>query len=97
MFSHVHQNKSSIPIQRTIRYITPSSSYKKVRTERGPGQRMILNLGTDFSVPEEKWKDLANRIEEIVTGQDPLFSCPEEIEESAAGYAKNIIAYHGKE
>ena len=70
---------------------------ESVRTKRGPRQRMILNLGTNFSVPEEKWKDLANRIEEIVTGQDPLFSCPEEIEESAARYAKNIIAYHGTE
>lgn len=58
---------------------------------------MILNLGADFTVPEEKWKDLANRIEEIITGQNPLFACPEEIEEFAIRYAKNIIAYHGKE
>lgn len=70
---------------------------ESVRTERGPRQRMILNLGADFTVPEEKWKDLANRIEEIITGQNPLFACPEEIEEFAIRYAKNIIAYHGKE
>src|SRR5271169_3269262 len=43
---------------------------ESVRTERGPRQRMLLNLGTDFTVPEEKWKDLANRIEEIVTGPE---------------------------
>jgi len=30
---------------------------------------MVLNLGADFSVPEEKWKELANRMEEIATGQ----------------------------
>ncbi len=70
---------------------------ESVRTERGPRQRMLLNLGTDFSVPEEKWKDLANRIEEIVTGQGPLFPRPGEIEGLAARYARNVIAYHGQE
>ena len=34
---------------------------------------MVANLGADFNVPEEKWKDLANRIEQIVTGQSSLF------------------------
>jgi len=53
---------------------------ESVRTERGPRQRMLLNLGTDFAVPEEKWKDLANRIEEIVTGQNQVFPCAEKIE-----------------
>jgi transposase len=71
---------------------------ESVRTERGPRQRMLLNLGTDFSVPEGEWKDLANRIEEMVTGQRPLFpERPGKIEALAAGYAKNIIAYHGEE
>ena len=58
---------------------------------------MLLNLGKDFPVPEERWKDLANRIEEIVTGQNPLFAYPKEIEERAVGYARTVIAYHGKE
>lgn len=44
---------------------------ESVRTERGPRQRMVLNLGTDFTLPEEQWKDLANRIEEMITGQGP--------------------------
>jgi transposase len=71
---------------------------ESVRTERGPRQRMLLNLGTDFGVPEEKWKDLANRIEEMVTGQRPLFpGRPGKIEELAAGYARSVIAYHGEE
>jgi transposase len=71
---------------------------ESVRTERGPRQRMLLNLGTDFGVPEEKWKDLANRIEEMVTGQRPLFSGrPGKIDELAAGYARSVIAYHGEE
>jgi len=69
---------------------------ESLRTERGPRQRMVLNLGTDFSLPEEHWKDLANRIEEIVTGQHPLFTYPEEVESLAELYARRIIAYHGE-
>jgi len=69
---------------------------ESLRTERGPRQRMVLNLGTDFSLPEEHWKDLANRIEEIVTGQRPLFTSSEEVESLAELYARRIIAYHGE-
>src|SRR3989339_426840 len=67
---------------------------ESLRTERGPRQRMVLNLGADFSLPEEQWKDLANRIEEIVTGQHSLFACPEAVETLADLYARRIIAYH---
>src|SRR5271169_1098380 len=69
---------------------------ESVRTERGPRQRMLLNLGTDFTVPEEKWKDLANRIEEIVTGQSRVFPCGDDIEERAIRYAREVVAYHGE-
>jgi transposase len=69
---------------------------ESLRTERGPRQRMVLNLGTDFSLPEEHWKDLANRIEEIVTGQHHLFTYPDEVESYAELYARRIIAYHGE-
>jgi hypothetical protein len=30
---------------------------ESVRTEQGPRQRMLLNLGTYFSLPEERWKE----------------------------------------
>ncbi len=53
---------------------------ESLRTERGPRQRTLLNLGHAFSQPEENWKDLANRIEEIITGQTPLFDTDPEIE-----------------
>jgi len=68
-----------------------------VRTERGPRQRMLLNLGTDFTLPEEKWKDLANRIEELVTGQDALFPYPEDIEALAVRYARKVVSYQGEQ
>ena len=69
---------------------------ESVRTERGPRQRMLLNLGTGFSLPEDRWKDLANRIEAIVTGQDALFASPEEIETLAVRYARKVIDYQGE-
>ncbi|HBL53031.1 MAG TPA: hypothetical protein DDZ34_03055, partial [Syntrophaceae bacterium] len=69
---------------------------ESVRTDRGPRQRMLFNLGADFSLPEERWKDLANRIEEIVTGQDALFAYPEDIETLAVRYARKVINYQGE-
>ena len=69
---------------------------ESVRTERGPRQRTLLNLGADFTFPEEKWKDLANRIEEIITGQNSFFAYPEEIETLARSYARKVIRYQGE-
>jgi transposase len=69
---------------------------ESVRTERGPRQRPLLNLGTDFTLSEKQWKDLANRIEEIITGQTPLFTYPKEIETLAGRYARKIISDHGE-
>ncbi|HOG91206.1 MAG TPA: hypothetical protein PLV50_11740 [Smithella sp.] len=57
---------------------------------------MLLNLGTDFSLPEDRWKDLANRIEEIITGQDALFAYPADIENLAVRYARKVIDYQGE-
>ena len=62
-----------------------------IRTERGPRQRVILNLGVDFDLPKEQWKDLANCIEEIITGQKSLIDYPKAIRSLARRYAKRII------
>ena len=62
-----------------------------VRTERGPRQTTILNLGTDFSLPKEDWKQLANCIEEIVTGQHNIIEYPKKIKSLAERYAPRII------
>ena len=69
---------------------------ESVRTERGPRQRTLLNIGADFSLPHEQWKELANRIEAIVYGQISLFPVPEEIERFAHIYARKIIRRHGQ-
>jgi len=62
-----------------------------IRTERGPRQRVILNLGVDFDLPKENWKDCANCIEGIITGQRPLIDYPKEIRRLASRYARKII------
>jgi len=62
-----------------------------IRTERGPRQRVILNLGVAFDLPREQWKDLANCIEEIITGQKPLIDYPRAIRNLASRYARKII------
>ncbi len=64
---------------------------ESVRTQRGPRQRDILNLGVDFNLPKEQWKDLANCIEAIITGQKLLFEYPKEINISAQRYAREIV------
>jgi transposase len=86
----IHKDKANRKEYHTFKLL------ESVRTERGPRQRMVLNLGADFSLAEEHWKDLANRIEEIVTGQHPLFSYSEQVESRAELYARRIIAYHGQ-
>ena len=62
-------------------------TYKLVesyRTERGPRQRDILNLGVGFNLPKEQWKDLANCIEEIITGQKSFIDYPKAIRTPAS-------------
>ena len=36
-------------------------------------QRTILNLGSNFDFPQEQWKIIADRVEEILSGQETLF------------------------
>ena len=69
---------------------------ESIRTARGPRQRPVLNIGKDFTLPKEKWKELADRIEAIISGQSNLFPVPEEIEQLAQRYARKIIRRHGQ-
>ncbi|MBW2143369.1 MAG: transposase, partial [Deltaproteobacteria bacterium] len=64
---------------------------ESIRTERGPRQRDILNLGVGFDLPKEQWKDLANCTEEIITGQKSFIDYPKAIRSLAKKYARKII------
>jgi transposase len=62
---------------------------ENVRTENGPRQRLILNLGTLKLAPEH-YKELANCIEAMLTGQQQLFSASRPIEKLARNAADKI-------
>jgi transposase len=61
------------------------------RTEKGVRQRTLLNLGTGFSLPREKWPEVASRVQQILHGEALLFELPQEIEEMAQNFAAQIL------
>jgi len=63
---------------------------ESVRTEQGPRQKTLLNLGT-LDLEQKHWKPLANRIEELLRGQQRLAPLPENIEVLAQHYAKLLV------
>ncbi len=64
---------------------------ESVRTERGPRQRILLNLGCGVDLDSEQLKELANRIEGIISGQTTLALPSEKIESLAQSYASRLI------
>ena len=63
------------------------------RTDKGPRQRVLLDLGT-LEIPREQWKMLADTIEAKLSGQNSLFRVDKEIEKLAAHYAQMIVQRH---
>jgi len=63
---------------------------ESIRTLSGPRQRLILNLG-QLKIEKKLFKDLANRIEDILNNQASLFSSAAEIESLAQHFAQIII------
>jgi len=60
-----------------------------IRTSLGPRQRIVLNL-RHLNLPQEKWKELANCIEGLLTNQRNLLPQDPEIEAKARHYANQI-------
>lgn len=60
-----------------------------VRTPRGPRQRTVLNLGR-LELPQDQWKMLANRIEEILSGQKSMWVLDPGVEKLANEFARRI-------
>ncbi len=63
---------------------------KSVRTPAGPRQEIVLNM-KQLDLPEERWKELANAIEEKLLNQTGLFTYDAEIEALAEHYATLIV------
>lgn len=63
---------------------------ESVRTEHGPRQKTLLNLGT-LDLEQKYWKSLANRIEVLLRGQQRLTPLDENIEALARHYAKLLV------
>ena len=57
------------------------------RTEKGPRQRLVMNLGT-LGLPRERWRELSGALEAGLTGQQVLFAPEPDI----AALAKALLA-----
>ena len=66
------------------------------RSERGPRHEVILNLGK-LDLPREQWKLLADRIEDLVSGQGLLADIEETVERLAQHYAALLRSRGTKE
>ncbi len=64
---------------------------ESVRTERGPRQHILLNLGQILDLDPEQLKELANRIEAIITGQATCIFPLAKIESLAQTYASQLV------
>ena len=63
---------------------------ESVRTESGPRQRTVLNLGT-LEIDKDKFKSLANSIEAIIQKQNMLLDADPEINGLAQHFAQIIL------
>jgi hypothetical protein len=79
--------KSNKGYQKQFIYHLLVESY---RTDKGPRQRVLLDLGK-LTIPKEQWKLLANRIEEIINGQKSILETEPELETLAQHYANLLI------
>ncbi len=72
----------------------PYSSYylvESIRTDKGPRQRVLLYMGSEIDLPEAEYNLLAQRIEEIVSGQEHFIPYSKVVERLAQNYASQVI------
>ncbi len=65
-------NKNSSKVYESLHLV------ESVRTDKGPRQRLLLDLG-EIDIPQEQYKELANCIEELLYGQQNLWPSDPEI------------------
>ncbi len=69
---------------------------ESIRTEKGPRQRLVLNLG-NLQIDRSQYKALARRIEDILTGNQSLFEINPQIERHARKAADQIFTKRAQE
>ena len=69
---------------------------ESVRTERGPRQKLVLNLG-NLDIHPSQYKSLARRIEDILTGQQSFIELDKKIEKYARDAANEIFKKQARE
>jgi len=69
---------------------------ENVRTEKGPRQRLILNLG-NLDIYPTQYKAFAKRVEDILTGQRSFLDLDVNLEKQARAAAENIFRKQAKE
>lgn len=64
---------------------------ESIRTNKGPRQKVLLYMGSEIDLPETEYKLLAQRIEEVITGQSSLIPYSETVERLAQAYSSQVI------
>jgi transposase len=85
--------RTSIKSRRTGEPYYTYRLVESVRSEHGVRQRTLVNLGRHFEVPREQWPALAQRIEQLISGQGELLAAGLEPqwEEAAQRYGALLI------
>ncbi len=55
-------------------------------------QRTLLNLGTDYPVPKEKWREVAQRAEALLNGRPPLLQAAPDVQAAAEDIVAKLRA-----
>jgi len=69
---------------------------ESVRTEKGPRQRLVLNLGKLDILPSQ-YQTFARRVEDILTGQRSIVRLDQSLEKSARDAARKIFKKQSEE
>lgn len=81
---------------RTKKRYTYLQLVESIRTDRGPRQQLILNLG-NLAIDPSQYKALAKRIEDILTGRKSFLEVDETVEKFARAAAAKIFRKQAKE
>jgi transposase len=69
---------------------------ESVRTEKGPRQRLVLNLG-NLDLPPSQYQAFAKRVEDILTGQHSITELGKGLEKKASETARKIFKKQSSE